>query len=162
MVLLFLRFYHIGNGDGIAAWAVKTGRGPQECQRIIPIDIFPRPQAGELRALCIYQYAQLKKDPSACELLMPSSYGRSCLGETIASIAAPAVCNIIENGDIYCFDEKNQRYINPDCASLPTTSMVRDRCYGEYAEKNKDRSLCSHIANEKMRNGCEIYVKYAP
>src|SRR3989344_4294718 len=71
----------------VAQWIVKGDRDPHLCFKMpdnvlpfLPVTLFPAmgPTIGSKRSLCVYKVAQIKKDPSVCELLMPSRYGLDC------------------------------------------------------------------------------------
>ena len=64
----------------LAEYLTEHHRPPSDCFDLIWFEIMS-PTAAEQRALCVYTYASLTHDPAACELLMPSEHGWSCLGE---------------------------------------------------------------------------------
>jgi len=88
---IYPRYYIVGssrNGTDIAEILVRKKLPPSDCFRMEHFDIGMRPSIEEDQALCIYDYAKLTKDPSACELLMPSSYELACVGGRRISILA--------------------------------------------------------------------------
>src|SRR3990167_3558639 len=73
--------YHFQPGWEVARNLVERGNSVRECEkvRVMPWNMIG-PTESQQRGMCIYEYAKLTKEPSACELLMPSSYGLSCVG----------------------------------------------------------------------------------
>jgi hypothetical protein len=132
----------------------------------------------------VYEYAKLTKDPSACELLMPSSYGLSCVG---AASEAP-ICGINTGFEVQWHEgdqikrsslkdcQKNNarsergnkcciiaavsgiRNFN-DCSSLAMDAPLFDNCLNELAFKNHDPSACVQIKNDNIRSGCIVSAK---
>jgi len=127
--------------------------------------------------MCVRKYAELTKDPSACELLMPSNYGWSCLG------AAEEL-----NARMCWFDfGKNAKKVGentmPECGGSPDVAdrccsmaealfvkrvsscdafvdatILHDQCLEELAQREKDIEICSSISNDNVRSGCEVAV----
>ena len=59
----------------------NEGGSANECLKFrSPTFDIMTPSRGEHVGMCVREYAELTKDPSACELLMPSSYGLDCGG----------------------------------------------------------------------------------
>lgn len=161
----------------LAEYLVQKNRSPEECFNLVWFDIGM--QAGEAQAECIYRYAELTKDPSACELLMPSSYGWDCLGAAEES-----------NARMCWFDFSKERYSNskpvmPECGGKNDSSSHRccemgkflyvekasncdefndsatlhDQCLELMAKRDKNLVLCSQIEDENVRSGCEVAVR---
>src|SRR5688572_5716417 len=81
IVLRIIGYYHNGIGWEVAKLIIERRGQAGDCKKIIHItpQLFA-PSEGEQRASCVYEYAKLSKDPTACELLMPSRYGLDCVG----------------------------------------------------------------------------------
>src|SRR3989344_4715475 len=75
----------------LAQYLVDHNRSAQECFDLIWFELMA-PSQAEQRALCVYEYAALSKDPSVCALLMPSRYGLDCVGEA----REPDQCNFYQ------------------------------------------------------------------
>ena len=160
-------------------------RNVKLCKRIINLSIFG-PSTAMKRAQCIRTYAELAKDPSACELLMPSSYGLSCVG--VAEVSLP--CDVTSvpysvywrDGSVEhteglrsCLQLKNNRselgnqcckvakvamLINEnDCTSLKNNTPIYDHCLYALAWKQKNPSYCNEITNENAKAACEVQTK---
>ncbi len=162
----------------LAEHLVKNDRSASECFYLLWFQIMG-PQEGEARAWCVYEYAKLKKDPSACELLMPSSYGLSCVGaatnndrcfmgseNTVAgnginvpiaacingpkSIRSNACCTIALVASVLSFN---------DCSSLSSIQEFYDECQYRLAFKNHDPTACKSISDPNMETGCTVATK---
>jgi len=154
------------------------------CQRIffMPWKV-ASPSTEEQRRACIHDYASLTHDPTACELLMPSEYGFSCIGT--ARVKEPcgfgyyANPRVQGNGIIATLEEcisgppeiranaccaiAKVKYTDDhnDCSVLiDATRELQDQCHHELALKSRDISECSSIQNINVRSSCEIHVKY--
>ena len=182
-----LRHYHIGvsNDSDVAEWAAATGRGPEECLRIIPIDIFPRPTAEQIRSSCVRRYAEITHDPSACELLMPSTYGLSCVGAAENHHLPCGTSNLTvhwQEQDIWhqahltvcaqnsktrsevgnqCCQAALVRYLKgkDDCGFAVANGPIHDRCLYNLAWKKNDESYCADIQNENAKAACIVQSK---
>ncbi len=147
------------------------------CSRIVNISIFGPPTAMR-RAQCIRTYAELTKDPSVCELLMPSSYGLSCVGgaqsepdlcsmssgevrwkdgsETYASCADPTKKRT-KDGDACCLIARIAFVKSEnDCSSLESYSEMHDQCLQSLAFKNHNPAVCEGIGNENTKSACTV------
>ena len=176
-------FYTLEPGWQVGEMLAKEGGSAKKCNKIIRgfwWDVLS-PPTSEQRKSCIKEYAKLTKDPKACELLLPSDYGWSCLGAAREKqpclfdfkdppevrgnglIAPLSQCN---NGDsatrnneccavarIAFFDEKT------NCASIGASQNFIDQCYYELAKKKADTSLCSSIESGNIRTACEVAVR---
>lgn len=71
--------YSMYEAEERARQFVDEGRPASDCFKMhsfIPV----YPPLGTMQGGCVRKYAEIKKDPAACELLMPSRYGLSCVG----------------------------------------------------------------------------------
>ena len=161
---------------------------PLRCRRLKQTVPTMGPSLAEKRMLCFFLLAQKKKDPSICELLLPSEYGWDCLGTVASLIYTGYGCSSYASGEIYCSsgvrgrntgiddcgkykeaDLKYWCYVERtrtlegvfDCDKIPADPpILRDECQRWYAYKLKDASLCSSIRDGKLRKVCELKVKY--
>ncbi|MBU1956904.1 hypothetical protein KJ680_00700 [bacterium] len=92
-LFMILVGYKVNNDSGEVAEIAAREGNIELCDKIINYGIFG-PPSDESRMHCVYRYASLTKDPSACDLLMPSSYGWSCLG---AARKKGEICSINYN-----------------------------------------------------------------
>lgn len=170
---------------GAEEWArglVASGRPAQDCLKLHTI--FPSyPQVGELQSYCIRTYAALAKDPSACELLMPSRAGLDCVGGAIKSpicginhgivvqwhegdeilYASPAECAEQEQsakGESCCYLAQvySVKTMN-DCSRFMSQSEFHDECQMNVAFKNHDPTSCESIQNPTLKTACTIQAK---
>lgn len=154
------------------------------CSKIFNTSIFGPPTAMR-RAQCIRTYAELTKDPSACELLMPSSYGLSCVGgaedhhlpcgsdkyvvywqdgEKAQSAGLQDCVKSNANRSALgnqCCQVAKVKYLTHenDCSSLTENTPVHDRCLYELAWKAKDSKYCEEITNENAKSACAVQAK---
>ena len=177
--------YSTANGmydaEELAKQFAEEGRGAEACLKIKTF--FPTyPPLAVLQAGCIHEYASLTKDPAACELLMPSSYGISCLGGAMNFLP----CKIYSKEEIRWSDGNSgfqttlQECVNSvdspldkrgqcclisintyvrsmnDCFPLLSDKEMFDQCQYEVSVKNHDASTCSPIFNENIRSACTV------
>src|SRR5687767_5538651 len=78
------RWTYLGStvdADNLAEKLVSQNRTAHDCKK--SFQLFPTyPPLSELQALCIRRYAHLLSDAGACDLLMPSDYGKDCIRQT--------------------------------------------------------------------------------
>ncbi len=180
--------YYVDNTGGEVAEIAAQKKDVSLCKKIIVYARFMGPTAGSRTRECIYTYAELTKDPSACELLMPSDYGWSCLGGVESKLYEGYGCgntNELINctGDIHipnrgiencasyqdqvvrdwCHSERTENLANTYECNLVSAEPehARDECNHKYAYKLRDASKCSVIRNDSRRHLCEMEVKYA-
>jgi hypothetical protein len=137
-----------------------------------------------MRADCIHDYARLTKDPSACELLMPSSYGLSCVGgaenhqlpcntdvkensvfwtendvEHLLSVDQCALADATRStlGDQCCKVAKTAFLQEENsCSDLADNPKIHDRCLYSLALKLNNPESCQDIQNENARAACLV------
>lgn len=188
VLLLIIGFHPDAIGIDLASKLAASGKSVRECKQIIhPISHFLAPSSREQRSNCIHRYAKLTKDPTACDLLMPSSYGMSCLG-VAESHQLPCNTGVKEYSVFWrdgekenlehvreCLTSSNKRtelgnqccsiaqvaFIKgqDDCSPLKDSPLVYDRCWYALAWKLKDESYCSRISNENARAACTVQTK---
>lgn len=167
----------------LAEYLVKYQRPASECFDLIWFGIMSPTQA-EQRALCVYEYAKMKKDPSACELIMPSSYGLSCVGGA-ENHSLP--CNTeIAPYSVYWRDDAVEHTVqireciksdphrtalgnqccaiakvaflnnHDDCSILKNTPITYDRCKYALAWKLRNPHFCTDISDANARTACKV------
>jgi len=178
--------YHFQPGWEVARNLVEHGNSVQECEkvRVMPWNMIG-PTESQQRSLCIHEYAKLTKDPSACELLMPSSYGWSCLGAAEepnqrwcwfdfghqpplvgrgeTSVTMPECKdNPSSMQENRCCELALVLYVNHEM-SCETFSQgpqqLHDQCLELLAVRERNIDFCSSIANENVRKSCEVATK---
>lgn len=188
-VLIFALYFSqrlLGYYPGEAFWkvaeiAAKKG-DVSICKRIInPFPAILGPTAADARISCIHEYAKLTHDPSVCELLMPSSYGLSCVGVASES----PICGVntgfevqwhegetIERSSLKDCQKSNNRSKRGDqCCIIATVSAFRtfndcsalakdvplfDNCLNQLSFKNHDPSTCESIQDPNIKAGCIV------
>lgn len=162
----------------LAEYLVKNQRPVAECNDLLYLEIMA-PSQAEQRALCVHEYAKIAKDPSACELLMPSSYGLSCVGGAqdfdpcvmLADSGKSVGGKGIETTYDRCLNgsQTTQNHVccrmakvlygqEKECTSFPTGELS-DQCHHILGVKNKEINECAKIANPRNRTGCEVIVR---
>lgn len=113
------------------------------------------PPVVERRMECVYRYASLTHDPSACELLMPSSYGWSCLG---AARDLGEMCSINYGRDVSWWE--NTVY-EP---SSPSTKATMDECVHGSVKSEKGGKCCHilRVSSEKDYSDCSLFNNDKP
>lgn len=185
-VLMLLGYRINGSATDIAKEAAKKNN-VQVCSKIFNYGILPLgPTSGESRRTCIHTYASLTKDPSACELLMPSSYGLSCVGAS--EIHLPCDVTSVPYS-VYWRDGAREQtehiksclLPNPqrselgnqcctvakvaflkkenDCSGVKDNTPIYDHCLYSLAWKQRDPTYCLGIENENARSACEVQTK---
>ncbi len=169
----------------LAEYLVEKNRPASECFDLHWFEILSPTQA-EQRALCVYEYAKRKKDPSACELLMPSSYGLSCVG--VAEVHLPCDVTSIPYS-VYWRDgdrEQTEHITNcllpnsrrselgnqcceiakvtflekeNDCSGVKDNTPIYDHCLYSLAWKLRNPVHCFDIVNINARSACEVQTK---
>ena len=185
MVLLVLGFHPGAIGTELAEKLVKKDGNPKECLQIIhPIPHIFSPTAGEQRSNCVYEYAKLSKDPTACELLLPSRYGWSCLGASEEPNqrwcwfdfgpnppqvgrrnvhASFEQChNIDELQQSRCCELADVLYVNRtiSCKQFGNAPIeLQNQCLELLARRDRNITLCEQITSDNLRASCEVAVK---
>jgi len=177
--------YHFQPGWEVARNLVEHGNSVQECEkvRVMPWNMIG-PTESQQRSLCIHEYAKITKDPSACELLMPSQYGWSCLGgaekpnsrmcwfdfspnpPVVGSgnnkVAFPSCSsNPGELRQSRCCEMARILYIDQEehCDLLKDSDILFDQCQELLAQRNRDVSQCSKIHDNHVRSACEVKTR---
>lgn len=125
----------------LATFLSEHKRPASECLDLIWFEILSPTQA-EQRALCIFEYAKLTSDPSACELLMPGEYGLSCINDVIAQEYA----NHMDSG---FFEWK-------ECDKPQSDPLRLDWCDLLRTHRNRSAADCTSIRNRIIRAGCTL------
>lgn len=171
----------------LAKYIVEHNRSAEECWDLVVLDPFG-PQAAIRRAGCVYKVAERTMDPAVCELLMPSSYGLSCVG---GANPAPRPCTIAfgrivewgsyannthekatlaecvtnkfdtELGQLCCEIAKIANLIGyDDCSSLIDNVDMHNLCLAELALKTGQEEICDPITLNSGRIACKLRAKY--
>ncbi len=173
--------YYVDNTGGEVAEIAAQKKDVSLCKKITVYARFMGPTAGSRTRECIYTYAELTKDPSVCELLMPSSYGLSCVGAATSSFD---IC-VMKSDGVAWNDGKvsyeSCRHDDPkrgtegnqcclvarvafvksenDCSSLSAYPEIHDECLQSLSFKNGDPTSCDGIVNGNTKAACIVNAK---
>jgi len=134
---------------------------PLRCRRLQQTVPTMGPSLAEKRMLCFFLLAQKKKDPSICELLLPSDYGWSCLGEISGAVFEGKPCRYSSvSDDVYCnksFSEGELTIEHPQMenCSLYKRNDLREWCYFERTAQLKETHECNAISHPIVHDYCE-------
>jgi hypothetical protein len=167
----------------LAEYLAEHKRPAHECFDLVWFEIMA-PSQGEMQALCVREYAERTKDPTACELLMPSRYGLDCVG----AARKPNQCNFyqgevswVENDVPYhvpygaCGKADAGRSImgeacctmalvslirsENDCSSLTSYTTLYDECQFLLGFKTHEPSICDTISDRNIKAACTVSAK---
>ena len=160
--ILWILGYEFSDGpDVLAEKLINEKRPAKDCFLYRTLDLGPRPTTYELQMECVYEYASLTLDPTACELLLPSDYGWSCLGEVASSLFNGKPCRYSEPQDnLYCnknFSEGELTIDHPqvDNCDLYNRSDLKDWCHFERTKRFKEIYECNFVKHEIVKDYCE-------
>lgn len=179
---LVMRYPFDMTGGELAVKITNKGWDPAICHQLRQTLPDLGPTISEQRATCIYDVAAMRKDPYVCELMMPSSYGWSCVGAAqkkespcvFGSYAKPQVRgNGIEATLQECINGPSNTRSNAcclmaklkytdeiqDCSIFGDAKEMNDQCHHETAFKTKDQSDCALIQDNNTRAVCEVQVR---
>ena len=171
--------YYVDN-PGWEVGRIATEKGDVSlCKKIVVYSHFSGPTKMSRRGECVYTYAELAKDPSACELLMPSSYGLSCVGgaedfdpcvmladqkKTVKGQGIETTYDTCltgphqTQGHVCCKMAKVLYGKESECSSFPM-GKLKDQCHHILAVKRKDLTECELIESKRNRTGCAVIVR---
>jgi len=175
--LLSLIGYQVNASSNDVAEEAAQKKDVTLCATILSYGLL-RPQTGELRSHCVKTYASLAKDPSACELLMPSSYGLSCVGGAMEfqrtcalgrdrsvtgnDIGKASLQECISGPESIrnneCCVVAKARFLTTfnDCSLITKSQKILDQCHYSLAFKNGDSSTCESIQDKNLKSACEV------
>ncbi len=165
----------------LAEYLVQNHHPASECFNLVWYEIGM--QQGEAQAECVYRYAEKSKDPSACKLLMPSSYGLDCVGgakdfhlpcetekytvywdeaglpkQTSLKVCTSPTATGMSTMEQQCCVVAKARYLlnENDCAPVKNDKSVYDQCLYGLAWKKKDPAFCKDIQNKNVKSACMV------
>jgi hypothetical protein len=160
LVYVYPRYYILNgsrNGTDIAEEIIANKRSPIECSHVLDLDPFPSPSADEQSRLCVYIYAKLTQDPSICELLMPSDYGMSCIGQIWGKLIDESNCHWYKDNAVRCFEGIALTPHIYDCWGKNSVPLP-DECKHRVAFREKKEDLCDGIAQPILRSVCKVRI----
>lgn len=132
------------------------------------------PSADDDKMRCVLEYATIAKDPSACELLMPSSYGLSCVGAAMSEYIRPCALGLdrsvtwsnggraslsecVNGNDHECCTVTQARFVvGFDTCNGIEDGEIKDQCRRDLAFKKADPQFCEDISNALVKSACEV------
>jgi hypothetical protein len=148
---LWLLGYEFADGPKTLAQKLISEKRPvKDCYLYVTLDPWFRPTTRSLREQCVKEFAAQAQNPSACDLLMPSEYGLSCINDAIAQ----GYKGHMDSG----FFEWSE------CSKMQTDPLRQDWCDLLRAHRNRSAKDCLPIRNNVIREGCtskfEAWEKY--
>lgn len=161
---LWVRGYHvigeIYNGPGdVARMIVESDKPVEECWKIRTSFLESNlSSAFEHKKECVYLVAKLRKDPAICELLMPSEYGLSCIGEIWGKLIDESNCHWYQDTAVRCFEGEA---LVPRVTVCDEQSAKRlpDECLHRLAFRKKDAAICEAIEKPTLESVCEVRIR---
>lgn len=132
--------YRVNMDSKELAQEAAREKDPTICANIINYG-FLGPSTGESRSHCVYTYAKLANDPTACSLIMPSDYGLNCINQSID--------NVVKD-----FPGSEKIDIDANCSIYNSNPIRKDYCYFSQAHRSKDLDTCKAINNPTIKSAC--------
>jgi len=171
-------YYVTTDEDTLAQYLVDHRLPVSDCRKLMHLERGAAPSVSEKRLECVIRYAAIVKDPSICELLMPSEYGMNCVGGAIheqpcwlamdrsvrwtGGQASLRECEKKDNkrsaeGNLCCHVARvrSLKHVN-DCSPVANRQDMFDQCQYAIAMKNHDPSACTTIVNDNIRSACDV------
>ncbi len=165
----------------LSEYIAKNNLRVEECNKLVVFNP-PGPMPDEQIRTCIYLVAELTKDPSACELLMPSSYGWDCLGGAMdfepCVFLADGEKTVKGQGIVTTYDQcisgptstKNhvccamaritfQDSNTENCNVFKKSDTLSDQCHHEKAINSNNLTECDLMKNLRNKTACEVGVR---
>ena len=153
---MMLLGYKVNADSGqIAELAVEKG-DIAICDSIINYGIFG-PPSDESRAHCVFRYAKLTKDPTACELLLPGDYGLSCIGEIWGRLIDESNCHWYKEDAVRCFEGEDLKPHVYYCEE-EQIELLPNECKHRIAFKHKQENFCETISHPILRSICKVRI----
>jgi hypothetical protein len=150
-----------GTPEALAEKLVEQNRPAEDCFLFRTFDLGPRPTTYEMQMRCVYVYAKMKSDPTACEELMPSDYGLSCLANVGGTLFQGQPCHLKRSlTEIYCTENSPEGIFEMDNFSMNNCEIysrndVRELCWKTRTWRVPEVNDCSKINNELVKDECE-------
>lgn len=145
-------------GWKVAEDIIAKGKDVNVCSKILimPWRIYS-PTGAEQRELCVFRFAKFAKDPSACELLMPSEYGLGCIGNIWGPLIDESNCHWYKENEVRCFEGEA---LTPHIYACDQTHIdsLPDECIHRIAFKEKNEERCDIIANATLQQVCKTRI----
>lgn len=141
----------------LAKQIIASGKDPSYCMKLQQSVPVTGPTIESRRTNCVYEYAKLTKDPTACELIMPSEYGLACMSSIWGPLIDASNCHWYQTDSVRCFEgEKLVPHVTV-CAQSFVQKMP-DECWHRIAFRNKDAAMCGAIENSVLRSVCVVRI----
>jgi hypothetical protein len=153
-------YYVTLDEEALAIYLYEQHLPASDCHKLIHFDRYA-PPTNEKRASCIFQYAKISKDPTACRLLMPNPYSISCIGEVWHDLAPGIACTWYTNEIISCADENGKVYRTKNCYETQKNALLYDECRIQIALRRQEISICENLKNVELQSVCRVRVQAA-
>ncbi len=154
-----------GSPTTLANILVKEGRPAEDCFLFRTIDVLPRPTTRQLQARCVYEYAEKMKDPTACELLLPSEYGLACLSKVGGLLQTGIRCHIFTGEKaLYCEGDGEADLVTEtpqiqNC-SLYKRKDAQEWCHFIRTYQYKDVNECMSMSSAEALDACNTGLAF--
>jgi hypothetical protein len=148
--------YYVDNPGWEVGRIAANHKNIELCEKIFVYTHIFGPTRSERRRECIFEYASITHNPSACNLLLPSEYGMSCIGDAVdfpqqecISTRPPELLCYIPEKDIQSSYDVPQI---DDCTSYKkyNNHQVIHWCFGERANKFGELDQCLTDASKDL------------
>ncbi|MFA5799921.1 MAG: hypothetical protein WC840_03090 [Candidatus Peribacteraceae bacterium] len=149
--------YYVDNPGWEVGEIAAERKDPQLCQKIIVFSHIFGPTGAARRGECIYRYASLTQDPTACELLMPSEYGLACISNLWPEVSGHVACgwNHADSSLFECRDNDGLLHQGKSCEDFKNNQKQFSACISYMAERAKQAHQCAQIPDQSIRSFCE-------
>ncbi len=120
------------------------------------------PSSFDQMETCIHEYARITKDPTICNLLMPSEYGLACISNLWLQAAPGEGCGWnVKDDTIYECRHGNDELLlqSKNCKTFAKNPKQFSACIESFAERNHDLEQCKEIPDQFIRTFCETKIE---
>ncbi|GEM_PF-951201 len=154
--------YYVDNPGWEVGEIAAERKDPQLCKKIIVFSHIFGPTSAARRGECLYRYASLTQDPSACVLLLPNEYGLACLSTVGGEILDPWPCVKADGTTwVICDGEGSEGYIKVNNPSVDDCGIYQRKDLREWCMTERTTYLpgiheCDGIVFPATKDRCEI------
>ena len=150
----------------LAKQIVETGKDPSFCLKLQDSIHGKYTTIESRRTNCIFEYAKITKDPSACELLLPSEYGLACLSTVWGKIMGPLPCMKADGSNrVTCHQDNTDEFVKIDNPQITNCSQykhndLQEWCYAESSTYLKNVFSCNKIETLLVKDDCQMNFSF--
>lgn len=146
--------------NDLAMEIVESEKDVSICMKLQDVTSIQFTTLESRRKNCIFDYAKITKDPSACELLLPSEYGLACLSDVAGNLMSGIRCHIFTNETaLYCKGDGQADLVSNDPqiknCSLYKRDDVREWCHYSRTYLLSEVYECSEMQSDASKDECE-------